>query len=590
PSITATSPLAAAGLDSMLATLVAAEINKVHGVAITPMDVLDARDCRALLPTVVEQLAEELPVDDAEAALAQAVEEAVAPALTDGGRDRDMAVIGFSCALPGAADADGLWSLLCEGGSGVGPAPEFRWDGTPPVGGFLHDIEEFDARFFDFFPKQAEVLDPQARWLLRTAWEALESAGIAPTAAPRRTGVFVGASYQHYREYNVERELDAHSGLGNHNAFLANRISYFLDLRGPSMTIDTLCSSSLVALHTAVRSLRDGECDTAIVSGVRLAVSPLHYTAMRNLRALSPSGASRAFDNGADGFVPGEGVITLVLKPLRAARADHDRIHAVIKGTAVNHGGRTNGLTVPNSTAQHDVITDALRDADVHPDSISMLEAHGTGTPLGDPIEVDGLTRAWRRHTDRTQYCAIGSVKTNIGHLEPAAGLAGLAKVLLALRHDTIPPTLHVDRPNDHIRFEETPFYPAAAPIPWRRNGSPRRAAVSAFGMGGVNAHVIVEEPPVPAPRPPLHGHDHVLRVSAATEAGVRALALAYSVRLSGSSGPTETADLVHTANVGRAVLEFQTAVHGRTADALAAELRAVVDGIVPVVRIDREL
>jgi len=639
PSITATSALAAAGMDSMLATLVAAEISTTLDAAVSPVDVLDARDCRALTTAVAGLLraprpAATAPAEPQHTAPPQTAPQPNVPASTgtpptgtpptaaeatpagpgatgpigaaptlptaprretvavpdDRDRSRDVAVIGLSCALPGAADSHGLWSLLHAGGSGVGPAPEFRWEGgpsAPPMGGFLSDIDEFDARFFGFFPKQAEVLDPQARWLLRTAWEALESAGIAPTAAPRRTGVFVGASYQHYREYNIERELDAASGLGNHNAFLANRISWFLDLHGPSMTIDTLCSSSLVALHTAVRSLRDGECEAAIVAGVRLAVSPLHYTAMRNLRALSPTGSSKAFDNDADGFVPGEGVITLILKPLRAAQADGDRIHGVVRGTAVNHGGRTNGLTVPHSAAQQEVITDALADAGVHPDTIGMLEAHGTGTSLGDPVEIEGLTRAWRHHTDRTQFCAIGSLKTNIGHLEPAAGLAGLAKILLSLHHETIPPTLHIGRPNDHIRFEQTPFYPATGPVRWVRNGTPRRAAVSAFGMGGVNAHVIVEEAPARDPRPAIGPRDHVLRVSAATEEGVRALALAYAVRLAGSADDTETADLVHTANVGRAELTFQTAVRGHGADELAAALRTVADGLVPVARTD---
>ena len=223
------------------------------------------------------------------------------------------------------------------------------------------------------------MLDPQVRWLLRTAWEALESAGIAPLSTPAATGVFVGASYQHYKDYNLAPELDAPSGLGNHNAFLANRVSYFLDLSGPSMTIDTLCSSSLVALHTAVRSIRSGECDQAIVAGVRLAMSPLHYTAMRNLRALSPSGASRAFDAGADGFVPGEGVVTVVVKRLVDAVRDGDRIRGVIRGSAVNHGGRTSGLTVPSSAAQREVIVAALRDAGVGVDGSGWWRRMGRG-------------------------------------------------------------------------------------------------------------------------------------------------------------------------------------------------------------------
>ncbi|QIQ05510.1 SDR family NAD(P)-dependent oxidoreductase [Streptomyces liangshanensis] len=620
PDVRPDTSLSSAGLDSMLATLVAAEIEEELGVRLGPTDVLAARDCRALAAMVAELApepargaevaeadvqaerpssetafaewtpAEQTPVEPAHAEPVHAQPAPAEPVQAEPVhaqppvRARDMAVIGLACALPGATGPERFWELLSRGGNGVGQAPPSRWRGADPgrtaAGGFLDDIEEFDARFFDFFPKQAEVLDPQARWLLRTTWEALESAGLPAASVPARTGVFVGASYQHYKDQNIAPELDAPSGLGNHNAFLANRVSYFLDLRGPSMTIDTLCSSSLVALHTAVRSIRDGECDQAVVAGVRLAMSPLHYAAMDNLRALSPTGASRAFDASADGFVPGEGVVTVVIKPLADALRDGDRVRGVIKGSAVNHGGRGSGLTVPNSAAQDEVIAQALNDAGVTSESVAMVEAHGTGTTLGDPIEVDGLTRAWRRHTDRTQFCAIGSSKSNIGHLEPAAGLAGLVKVLLALEHEEIPPTLHVTRPNDHIRFEDTPFYVADRPIPWpRTDRAPRRGAVSAFGMGGVNAHVVVEEAPALPPRGPLPAREHVLRVSGATEEAVRRLAAAYADRFAASAGDRETADLCHSANVGRSPLSRTTTVRGRGAAGLVAELRALADG-----------
>ncbi|HEY0637290.1 MAG TPA: SDR family NAD(P)-dependent oxidoreductase, partial [Pseudonocardiaceae bacterium] len=359
-TITPITVLSAAGLDSMIAAMIAAEIEQIFGVGLGPIDVLDARDCRSLAAAVAELLPAtpepgvitvDLPADPAvttpttPAAVTGPVTDAATETLAATGteptasqpdRREDLAVVGLACALPGAGDAEAFWSLLLGGGTGVGEAPGFRWNGSgPTVGGFLENIAEFDARFFEFFPKQAEVLDPQVRWLLRTTWEALESAGVAPLSVARSTGVFVGASYQHYKDFNLPPELDAPSGLGNHNAFLANRVSYFLDLNGPSMTIDTLCSSSLVALHTAVRSIRDGECEQAIVAGVRLAMSPLHYTAMTNLRALSATGASRAFDAGADGFVPGEGVVTVVIKPLSAALRDGDRVRGVIRGTAV---------------------------------------------------------------------------------------------------------------------------------------------------------------------------------------------------------------------------------------------------------------
>ncbi|MFI5621760.1 SDR family NAD(P)-dependent oxidoreductase [Streptomyces sp. NPDC051567] len=601
PDVTPTSSLSAVGLDSMLATMVTVEIEETLRVRLSPTDVLAARDCRALAAVVAELAprgaAEHTPAPapagtTREARPTTAAVTSVTPEPAQA-RTQDMAVIGLACALPGAADPAGFWSMLSRGGTGIGRVPSARWTGDDradesALGGFLENIEEFDARFFDFFPKQAEVLDPQVRWLLRSAWEALESAGIPAMSMPTSsTGVFVGASYQHYKDYNVAPELDAPSGLGNHNAFLANRVSYFLDLRGPSMTIDTLCSSSLVALHTAIRSIRDGECEQALVAGVRLAMSPLHYVAMRNLRALSPTGESRAFDASADGFVPGEGVVTVVVKPLVDALRDGDRIRGVIRGSAVNHGGRTSGLTVPSSGAQREVIAAALRDAGVGPESIQMVEAHGTGTSLGDPIEVEGLTRAWREYTDRSQFCAIGSLKSNIGHLEPAAGLAGLVKVLLAMEHEVIPPTLHVTRPNDHIRFEDTPFYVADRPVAWPRTDVPRRAAVSAFGMGGANAHLIVEEPPALPARVPLTPESHVLRITAATEEAVRELAAAYAERFAASHDDRETADLCHTANVGRSPLAHQSAVNGRGAAELAEALRAVADGRTTVVRAD---
>ncbi|WP_030673763.1 SDR family NAD(P)-dependent oxidoreductase [Streptomyces rimosus] len=567
PGVTPTTPLSSAGLDSMLATAVAAAIEEAHGVRLSPTDVLDAADCRALAVRVAGETGAEPAGAERPDGPGRTITPAepsptpAEPAAAAAPGPEDMAVIGFALALPGARNPAELWSLLTRGDTRIGPAPAHRWgsyaqDGATDTGGFLDNIEEFDARFFDFFPKQAEVLDPQARWLLRTTWEALESAGLPPRRVPPATGVFVGASYQHYRDYNIAAELDTHSGLGNHNAFLANRLSHFLDLRGPSMTVDTLCSSSLVALHTAVRSIRDGECEQAVVAGVRVAMSPLHYVAMRNLRALSPSGRSRPFDAAADGFVPGEGVVSVVVKPLAAALRDGNRVRGVIRGSAVNHGGRTSGLTVPSARAQGDVVLAALENAGIPPETIGLLEAHGTGTGLGDPIEVEGVSRAWRGRTARAQFCAIGSLKSNVGHLEPAAGLAGLVKCLLAMEYGVVPPTLHVTRPNDHIRFED----------------------------------VIVEEPPAVPDRVQAAAGSHLVRVTGADEAAVRALATAYADHFETARDDWAAADLCHTANVGRAALEFQTAVSGGDAAELTAALRAIAAGSVPIARSDSGL
>ncbi|WP_304452590.1 SDR family NAD(P)-dependent oxidoreductase [Nocardiopsis sp. YSL2] len=606
PDLTPDTPFTLLSLDSMLATEIAQRLEAELGVRVGSLDVMEAADCRALASAIGAPVAVAGdPVRDPGAALPETVAEAPAPVPSehvaepaptpfervaprvDGARPEDVAVVGLSVAVPGAHTPDAFWRLLAEGGNAVAPAPDDRWEGTAPrpEGGFLSGIDSFDARLFGVFAKQAKVLDPQSRWLMRGAWECLESAGTAPTSvAGSRTGVFVGASYQHYREYNVEPELDALSGLGNHNAFLANRVSHFLDLRGPSMTIDTLCSSSLVALHQAVRSIRGGECDQAVVAGVRLALSPLHYHAMRSLKALSPSGRSRAFDAAADGFVPGEGVVTLLVKPLGRALRDGDRVHAVIRGTAVNHGGRSSGLTVPNAEGQREVVSAALRDAGVDAGTVTMVEAHGTGTPLGDPIEVEALTEAFRAHTDRRQFCAIGSVKSNIGHLEPAAGLAGLAKVVLAMRHRVIPATLHVERPNPHIDFASSPFFAVGESVAWEPPaGVPRRAGLSAFGMGGVNAHVVVEEPPVLPDRTSDLPSEYPLRVSGATEEAVRSLAAGYAERIAACRDPRELADVCHTVNTGRAELGFQAAVLGSDADSLVRALRVVADGAAPV-------
>ncbi|MCX5205624.1 amino acid adenylation domain-containing protein [Streptomyces sp. NBC_00237] len=513
-----------------------------------------------------------------------------------GGDLHDIAVVGFDGVFPNAASPAELWRVLLTGEDCLREVPASRWDldayygtdGTPGTvylrrAGFVEGLNEFDAGFFRLSPAEAQWIDPQQRQLIQSAWRALEDAGQAGDAH-RSTGVFVGASYQHYRDMVVGDVVQTAAGLGNHNAILANRVSYFLDLHGPSMTIDTLCSSSLVALHTAVRSIRDGECEQAVVAGVHMGMSPQYFQLGSRLRSFSPSGSSRAFDVGADGFVPGEGVVSVVVKPLVAALRDGDRIRGVIRGSAVNHGGRTSGLTVPSSGAQQEVIGRALADAGVSPESIGLVEAHGTGTGLGDPIEVEGLTRAWRGFTERSQFCAIGSLKSNIGHLEPAAGLAGLVKVLLAMEHGVIPPTLHVRRPNDHIRFENTPFYLADRARSWPRGVEPRRAAVSAFGMGGVNAHVVLEEPPLTALRAPLAGGSHIVRVTAADETALRDLATTYADQVAGAT-EEQLGDFAFTANTGRAAQRHRVAVHGSTARELAAGLADVGTGRTPVTR-----
>ncbi|SCE77022.1 Acyl transferase domain-containing protein [Micromonospora matsumotoense] len=509
---------------------------------------------------------------------------------TDPGRD--IAVVGAAIRVPTAGDLDAFWTLLTDGRDTVGALPEGRWqqlEGPVPQASFLDRVDEFDPVPFRISAREAPLIDPQARIVYETIWQALEDAGRTGQGSPdNRIGLWIAYSHDHYHEERSRHGVADGRGLGL-EAMIPNRLSYLMDWHGPSVVVNTLCSSSLVALHTAVQHLRAGDIDTAVIGGVHAAISPEYFDSMRDLRALSPSFRCRAFDVEADGFVPGEGAVAIVLRRRADAERDADRIRGLIKGVAVNHGGRTTRYSAPSPAGQREVIVAALRDAGVGVDRIGMVEAHGTGTSLGDPIEVEGLTRAWRGFTSRTQFCAIGSLKSNIGHLEPAAGLAGLVKVLLSLEHGVVPPTLHVVRPNDHIRFEDTPFFVADQPVSWPRvEGAPRRAAVSAFGMGGVNAHVIVEEAPAPAVREPLPQQSHLVKVSAASEDGVRRLAGGYARMLSGVDSSV-VGDVGFTANVGRASHRFRVAVQGADGSGLVNGLSAVAGGDRPVGRLSNE-
>ncbi len=417
--------------------------------------------------------------------------------------DGAIAIVGVAGRFPRAPDLDALWALLRDGRDVIGPAPSQRWSdsaGTDSLsamrGGFFDSIDAFDAKLFNISPVEAESMEPQQRMLLEEAWCALENAGYAPgELVGSDTGVFIGASASPVFDRDAELELGPHTLVGGSVAILANRLSYFLDLNGPSVTVDTLCSSSLAAVHMAVQSLQRGECALAIAGGVRVGMPARYYEAAWRIGALSTTGLCRAFGRDADGMVPGEGLGVVVLKPLSRARADGDHIHAVIRGTAMNHGGRSSGLAAPNPQAQSRVVRAALDRAGIDARTITLIEAHGTGTELGDPIEFDGLCKAFEHDAPSRQSCALGSIKTNLGHLEPAAGIAGLLKLVLALKHRQIPPSLNAEQPNPNIDFASSPFYLNRELTHWDTSpGVPRRAGVSAFGIGGVNVHVVIEE------------------------------------------------------------------------------------------------
>ncbi|OLF09647.1 hypothetical protein BLA60_17775 [Actinophytocola xinjiangensis] len=447
-------------------------------------------------------------------------------AVADDVADGDVAIIGLAGRYPEAPDLAVFWRNLLHGRDSVTEVPSIRW--TPGAetycrrGAFLDDVDAFDPLFFGISPRDAVSMDPQERLFLQTAWHAFEDAGYPPhrlgdpdDPGARAVGVFVGVTTQTHLLWGPDQQRAGHPVVPPSPQWsVANRVSYWLDLRGPSMPVDTACASSLTAVHLAVRSIARGECDMALVGGVNLYLHPAKFDWLCSLQMLSRTGRCRTFGADADGFVPGEGVGAAVLKPLRAALADGDEVLGVVKGTAINHGGRTNGYTVPNPAAQAKAVSAALADGGVDPATVGYVEAHGTGTALGDPVEIAGLTRAFTGAP--SGGCAIGSVKTNIGHLESAAGIAGLTKVLLQFEHGTLVPTMHARKPNPRIDFAATPFAVQHDAADWLApTGGPRRAGVSAFGAGGANAHVVLQEaPPLNTARGPADGA-HLVVVSA---------------------------------------------------------------------------
>lgn len=451
--------------------------------------------------------------------------------------DEPIAVIGMGCRFPGGVnDLETFWSLLDGGVDAVSEIPEDRWDveayfdPDPEVagkmytrwGGFLSELDRFDPQFFGISPREAQEVDPQLRLLLEVSWEALERAGHTPDKIMgSATGVYVGICGSEYQSYTMlhDSDINAYTLLGTACSAMVGRLSYFLGLKGPNFPIDTACSSSLVALHTACQALRAGDCEMALVGGVNTILSPKTTIYFSRLKAMSPTGRCRTFSADADGYVRGEGCGVVLIKPLSRALADGDRISAVIRGTAVNQDGRSQGMTAPNGPSQEAVIRQALRRAALDPNEIDYVECHGTGTPLGDPIEARALGRVFsERPAGRPLY--IGSVKSNFGHTEGAAGIAGLIKTILAFEHGALPASLHADSLSPHVPWSEFSLEVCRERRPWVRNGHPRRAGVSSFGFSGTNAHAILEEPPLPArpatdDLPAQEGASHTLLLSA---------------------------------------------------------------------------
>ncbi|EST38603.1 hypothetical protein N566_06545, partial [Streptomycetaceae bacterium MP113-05] len=516
--------------------------------------------------------------------------------------DQAVAVVGLGGRYPGGADLQQFWQSLASGADLIREIPGDRWDnsrhlgaerGTPGAitgrwGGFLDDVSRFDPLFFAISPGEAAKLDPNERIFLEVAWSALEHAGYSRRKLHQTTrtedgthsvGVFVGVTGSQYGLVGAEQwgrgnKVFAHSM----DYSIANRLSHFLDAHGPSMVLDTACSGSLTALHLACRSLLSGETRTAFAGGVNVNIHPIKYATLTDMRLLSSDGRCRAFGADGDGFVPGEGAGALVLKRLCDAIADGDRIHAVVRGTAVNHGGRSNGYTVPTPRAQGAVVTDALRAARVDARTVSYVEAHGTGTALGDPVEVEGLTRAFARQTRDTGFCSIGSVKSNLGHLEAAAGVCGITKVVLQFAHRTLVPTLHSDPVNPNLKLESTPFSPQQTTQPWPgRDGTPRRAAVSSFGAGGANGHVVLEEWCAPTTTAE-DGRPYVVGLSARTPGQLQQSAERLATDL--ATDPSRCLrEIAFTLLTGREEWEHRLAVVTTSRAGLLDALRAHLNG-----------
>ncbi len=514
-----------------------------------------------------------------------------------------IAIIGMGCRFPGAGNPEAFWRLLRDGVDAITEVPLDRWDWQafyhPDLkvpgkmntrwGGFLDQIDQFDFHFFRILSWEAARMDPQQRLLLEVAWEALEDAGqVIDRLVGTRTGVFIGIGPGDYGRMQLSNPdlINAYTNTGNLLSIASNRISYLFDFRGPSISIDTACSSSLVAVHLACQSLWTHESSLALAGGVNVILSPELTLGFSKAGALSPDGRCKAFDAGANGYVRGEGAGMVVLKSLSDALADHDPIYAVIRGSAVNNNGRTNGLTAPNRWAQEEVLREAYRQAGVSPGQVQYIEAHGTGTLLGDPIEAQALGTVLAIDRPPGHPCAIGSVKTNIGHLETAAGIAGLIKAVLALRHREIPPSLHFHKPNPYISFEELPLRVQQTLGSWPQESGPTLAGVSSFGFGGTNAHVVLEGTPE-VPEAYKQEKDlssdplYLLPLSARSQKALQALARAYQsfLGVGGIGSAVSLRDLCYTASVRRSHHDYRLALIFRSREELIRCLEIFLRG-----------
>ncbi|MBY9081324.1 SDR family NAD(P)-dependent oxidoreductase [Paenibacillus sp. HN-1] len=513
----------------------------------------------------------------------------------------EIAVIGMHGTFAGASDVEQFWNNLRENKDVITEIPMDHWDYLPwydpspeaqdktycKWGGFIKDIDQFDAEFFNISPREAEWMDPQLRLMLQSIYAAGEDAGWINRLRGTDTGVFIGVCSHDYKDLIAEKNLpvDPYVGIGNSQTILANRISFFLDLKGPSIAIDTACSSSLVAMNDACRALRNNECSMAFVGGANLLLSSWHYRYFSSMGALSPTGRCHTFDEAADGYIPGECVASMLLKPLQQAIKDGDRVYAIVKGSAALHGGYTPSITAPSVAGEENVILKAWEDAGIPPETISYIEAHGTGTKLGDPIEINSLKRAFKHFTGKEGFCAVGSVKANIGHAEGAAGIAGVMKVILQMKHRQIPALPMLNKLNPYIELDKSALYINRELEEWKcSEGTPRRAGVSSFGMSGAYAHVVLEEYiPQEIEQPAVADSSRkraVVVLSARNEERLKAQAkqLVDYIR-NGRVSDRDLPELAYTLQVGREAMEARIGLIVGSITELEEKLQGFVDG-----------
>lgn len=506
----------------------------------------------------------------------------------------DIAIVGMAAKMPQANSVSAFWNNIRNGVESITDFPESRSKDTDPLveytylkgkeihyakGGYLDEIDKFDYKFFNISPKEASLMDPAQRLFLQTAWNTLEDAGYGgDSLVGSRTGVYVGYSgWPMYGQFvsHVEPSSFELSVMGNISAIITKRIPQLLNFKGPGMLIDTACSSSLVALHLAVQSIRNGECDQAIVGGIRILLMPAEGAVTYGIESKTPH--VKVFDEDADGTILSEGVASILIKPLEKALKDKDEIYAVIKGSAINQDGSTPGITMPNVSAQDDVLRRAWKDADIDPVTISYVEAMGMATKLGDPIEIDAINNAFRAYTDLKQFCAVGSLKTNIGHTDSTAGIAAIIKTAMALKHKELPPTLHFKRPNKNINFEQSAVHINDRLIKWEsKEGLPRRCGVNSFGFSGTNCHVVLEEAPTIKENfvPNELRKPEVFVLSAKSEEALNQLINDYIGWIEQSLEPIDIRSLCYTASIGRGHYKYRLAFETKSTTELKDRLK----------------